>query len=134
MTIIHQLYFHQTPLDFQEYHSRSLLAPRLLRLSAVDASSPLFAGAHAYLVPRLWGTPALLTLIVLQAVLSGGFRDTRAVLRLVLLGAVINAALTPALLVGAEAGIAGAAWATTVACYAAAAAAWIIHREREGDR
>ena len=33
-------------------------------------------------VPRLCGTPGLLTLIVLQATLSGAFRDTAAVLRL----------------------------------------------------
>lgn len=96
----------------------------LLRLSAVGSTSPLFQSARAYLLPRLWGTPALLVLITLQAVLSGAFRDTRAVLRLLLLGGAVNAVLTPALVVGLNAGTGGAALATSIACYVAATAAW----------
>lgn len=90
------------------------------------------APARSYLVPRLWGSPALLTLIVLQATLSGAFRDTRAVLRLVVLGASVNAVLTPLAVVLCHGGAAGAAWATTAACYASAAAAWQMLRGR-GD-
>ena len=111
-------------------HRGSFLAPWLLRLSAVDSSSPLLAPAQAYLVPRLWGSPALLTLIVLQATLSGGFRDTRAVLHLVLLGATVNGLLTPlGVWLG---GVKGAAWATTLACYVSALWAWRMLRGR-GD-
>eukprot|EP00438_Fugacium_kawagutii_P016021 Skav233588 [mRNA] locus=scaffold2520:316252:326315:- [translate_table: standard] len=92
---------------------------------------------------------------VLQATLSGAFRDTAAVLRLVLLGAGINAVLTPvavvmlhggtagvephgALLGGAgvqllqQGSIPGAAWATTFACYASAVAAWLMVSRRPG--
>ncbi|CAJ1458238.1 unnamed protein product [Effrenium voratum] len=111
----------------------SFLAPLLLRLSSVDASSPLLQPASAYLVPRLCGTPGLLTLIVLQATLSGAFRDTAAVLRLVLLGAGLNAVLTPLAVAGCHLGAAGAAWATTAACYAAAAAAWVTVKRRKSE-
>ncbi|CAK9112493.1 Protein DETOXIFICATION 45 [Durusdinium trenchii] len=83
-------------------------------------------------VPRLWGSPGLLTLIVLQATLSGAFRDTTAVLRLVLLGAFLNAVLTPLAVVGMHGGTAGAAWATTVSCYASAVCAWIMVARRPG--
>lgn len=110
----------------------SVLAPLLLRLSSVEASSPLLEPAKAYLVPRLWGSPGLLTLIVLQATLSGAFRDTTAVLRLVLLGAFLNAVLTPLAVVGMHGGTAGAAWATTVSCYASAVCAWIMVARRPG--
>ena len=44
---------------------------------------------------------------VLQATLSGAFRDTTSVLRLVLLGAGINAVLTPIAVVVFHAGSAG---------------------------
>ena len=47
---------------------------------------------------------------VLQATLSGAFRDTGAVLRLVLLGAGINALLTPLAVVLLKGGTAGGAW------------------------
>ena len=53
---------------------------------------------------------------VLQATLSGAFRDTGAVLRLVLLGAGINALLTPLAVVLLKGGTAGGAvlqWAST---------------------
>lgn len=108
----------------------SLLAPLLLQACSVAPSSPLFEPARAYLVPRLWGTPGLMTLIVLQAALAGGFKDSKAVLRSVLLGAAINAVLTPALLIAARLGVAGAAWATTAACYGSAAAAWLAVQRR----
>lgn len=110
----------------------SVLAPLLLRLSSVEATSPLLGPAKAYLVPRLWGSPGLLTLIVLQATLSSAFRDTGAVLRLVLLGAGINAVLTPLAVVLLKGGTAGAAWATTFACYCSAAAAWFTVARRPG--
>jgi len=110
----------------------SALAPMLLRLSSVEETSPLMGPARDYLVPRLWGSPGLLTLIVLQATLSGAFRDTTSVLRLVLLGAGINAVLTPIAVVVFHAGSAGAAWATTVACYASAVAAWVTVAKRPG--
>lgn len=45
---------------------------------------------------------------MLQATLSGAFRDTAAVLRLVLLGAGINAVLTPIAVVLLHGGTAGA--------------------------
>ncbi|CAK0853334.1 unnamed protein product, partial [Prorocentrum cordatum] len=102
----------------------SLCCGWLLRLAGVGPGSELFEPARAYLVPRLWGTPGLLVLLVLQAALSGAFRSTGAVLRLVLLGAAVNAALTPALVVHARLGTAGAALATVAACYVMALAAW----------
>lgn len=102
----------------------SVAVPWLLRLSAVGPSSPLAAPAASYLVPRLLGTPALLTLIVLQAALSGAFQDTKSVLCLVLLGAAVNTVLTPIFIFGLGAGTAGAAWATTISCFVSAFAAW----------
>eukprot|EP00439_Symbiodinium_sp_Y106_P085792 s162_g29.t2 len=108
----------------------SALSTCLLRLSSVEASSPLLEPAKAYLVPRLCGAPGLLTLIVLQAALSGAFRDTTAVLRLVLLGAGLNAVLTPLGVATLHGGTAGAAWATTAACYVSAVAAWILVARR----
>lgn len=108
----------------------SALSTCLLRLSSVEASSPLLEPAKAYLVPRLCGAPGLLTLIVLQAALSGAFRDTTAVLRLVLLGAGLNAVLTPIGVATLHGGTAGAAWATTAACYVSAVAAWILVARR----
>lgn len=112
----------------------SLCSAQLLWLSAVSPSSALFAPARAYLVPRLWGTPGLLALLVLQATLSGAFKDTRKVLRLVLLGAVVNSILTPALVIFTQSGTAGAALGTTVACYVMAVAAWrsLMHGPQGG--
>ena len=66
-------------------------------------------------VPRLCGAPGLLTLIVLQAALSGAFRDTTAVLRLVLQGAGLNAVLTPLGVATLHGGTAGCPLACFVA-------------------
>jgi len=112
----------------------SFLAPWLLRLSAVDGTSPLFLPARDYLVPRLVGTPFLLTLIVLQAVLAGAFRDLRASFQPLLLVALVNPVLPPAFIVSLVAGTGGAAWATTAACCASAVAAWrVVDRRGAGN-
>jgi len=113
-----------------------VLAPWLLRLSSVGPGSPLLEPAKRYLVPRLLGTPGLLMVIVLQAALLGAFKDTRTILRLVLLGGVVNSVLTPWFIKGFGQGTGGAAWATTIACYASANAAWfaVKGRAQEGDR
>eukprot|EP00930_Biecheleria_cincta_P055196 TRINITY_DN41545_c0_g1_i1.p1 TRINITY_DN41545_c0_g1~~TRINITY_DN41545_c0_g1_i1.p1 ORF type:complete len:564 (+),score=59.38 TRINITY_DN41545_c0_g1_i1:99-1790(+) len=102
----------------------TLCAPALLWLGGIAFGSPMMTPATAYLVPRVWSMPALLVQIVIQAGLSGAFQDTRTVLRLLLLGSFVNAILTPIFVVGLHWGTAGAALATTIACYASAVAAW----------
>ena len=90
---------------------------------AGTSSSPLLPPARRYLVARALAAPATLSLMALQGAFRGA-RDTVTPLGALSLASGLNIILDPLLIVVARGGVFGAALATTLAQYAAAALLW----------
>ena len=95
----------------------------LLRLLGVGRGSDLAQPARRYLAARALSAPAALSLMALQGAFRGA-RDTRTPLAALALASALNVALDPLMIVTLNGGVAGAALATTVSQYAAAALLW----------
>lgn len=97
------------------------LALPLLRL--MGAGEDLLPLATQYLRVRALAAPALLTLIASRGILYG-HGDARTVLRVVTVLNLVNVVLDPLFIFGFGWGLAGAAWATTLAQYVGAT--WFV--------
>lgn len=96
------------------------LAPQLLRLWTGTASAQLLAPASVYVAIRALGAPAALVTSVCQAAFLAAKQPAVPVLT-VLVAAGVNLLGDLVLCVGLGQGLAGAAWATTLSQYVAAA-------------
>ncbi|HEX9034288.1 MAG TPA: MATE family efflux transporter [Streptosporangiaceae bacterium] len=90
-------------------------------IGAFGASAAVSAGAVTYLRISLLGAPAMLAVLAGTGVLRG-LQDTRTPLVVSVVANVANVALNATLVLGLGWGIAGSAWGTVIAQYAAAAA------------
>jgi MATE family multidrug resistance protein len=98
----------------------SLATPLLKLMGASESLLPL---AAQYLQIRALAAPALLTLIASRGILYG-HGDARTVLRVVTVLNLVNIVLDPLFIFGFGWGLAGAAWATTLAQYVGAV--WFV--------
>jgi MATE family multidrug resistance protein len=106
-----------------------LFAEPVLRV--MGAQKDLLADASTYLRIRVLGMPAVLLATVAHGVFRG-YQDTRTPLWVTGSISVFNLILDPILIFGFDWGLAGAAWATTVAQWMGAAIfIWLFWRRRE---
>src|SRR5215813_8040576 len=96
-----------------------LLAPLIVHV--FGASPAVTAGAVTYLRISLLAAPAMLTVLAGTGVLRG-LQDTRTPLFVSVIANIANVALNAIFVLGLHWGIAGSAWGTVIAQYAAAAA------------
>ncbi len=106
-----------------------LFADPILRL--MGAQSDLLSDATVYLRIRVLGMPALLLAMVAHGVFRG-YQDTRTPMWVTGSIAILNLILDPILIFGMGWGLAGAAWATTVAQWLGAGAFVILFYRRRG--
>ena len=105
---------------------------RGLGLAASGPSAATLVSARSYLVGRALAAPAVLALMALQGAFRGA-RDTVTPLGALALATALNLVLDPILIVGLRLGVFGAALATTLSQYAAAALLWRRLAERCGE-
>ena len=105
---------------------------RGLGLAASGPSAATLVSARSYLVGRALAAPAVLALMALQGAFRGA-RDTVTPLGALTLATALNLVLDPVLSVGLRLGVFGAALATTLSQYAAAALLWRRLAERCGE-
>ncbi|MCP3998322.1 MAG: MATE family efflux transporter [bacterium] len=106
-----------------------LLAEPVLRM--MGAQKDLLADASTYLRIRLLGMPAVLLATVAHGVFRG-YQDTKTPLWVTGSISVFNLILDPILIFGFGWGLAGAAWATTIAQWMGASIfVWLFWRRRE---
>jgi len=105
---------------------------RGLGLAASGPSAATLVSARSYLVGRALAAPAVLALMALQGAFRGA-RDTVTPLGALTLATALNLVLDPVLIVGLRLGVFGAALATTLSQYAAAALLWRRLAERCGE-
>ncbi len=102
-----------------------------LVLAGSGSSAATLASAQRYLFGRALAAPAVLALMALQGAFRGA-RDTVTPLGALALASALNVALDPVLIVWARAGVLGAALATTLSQYVAAALLWLRLAKRCG--
>lgn len=86
----------------------------------ISQTSPLFPPAHAYLNTRLWAAPAVLGIVVAEGAFRG-YANTRIPLIASIVAALINLVLDPILMFPLGLGVMGAAAATAISQFGAAA-------------
>ncbi|KAG7350489.1 MATE efflux family protein [Nitzschia inconspicua] len=94
--------------------------PTMLATMGVSASSPLFKPACDYLFARCWAAPAVVGIVVAEGVFRGN-DDNKTPLIASSVAAVVNLILDPLLMFSLGMGMAGAAWATAISQFGAAA-------------
>ena len=94
--------------------------PFCLKLMGVPRTSTLFAPANEYLKTRIWAAPAVLGIVVAEGAFRG-YGNTRIPLLASLVASVVNFILDPILMFPLGMGVRGAAAATALSQFGAAA-------------
>jgi len=97
--------------------------PRILQAMGATAGSPLYKPAQEYLFARCWAAPAVVGIVVAEGAFRGS-GDSKTPLLASAAAAVINLIFDPLLMFPGKMGMAGAAAATAMSQFAAAAVYW----------
>jgi putative MATE family efflux protein len=104
--------------------------PTLLATMGVSPSSPLYKPACDYLFARCWAAPAVVGIVVAEGAFRGN-DDNKTPLIAASVAAAINLVLDPLLMFPLGMGMAGAAWATAISQFGAAAMfGWRLWKRR----
>jgi Na+-driven multidrug efflux pump len=96
----------------------------------ISQTSPLFPPAHAYLNTRLWAAPPVLGIVVAEGAFRG-YANTRIPLIASCVAALINLVLDPILMFPLGLGVTGAAAATALSQFGAAAVYAFFSQQEE---
>jgi putative MATE family efflux protein len=104
--------------------------PAFLATMGVSVSSPLYNPACDYLFARCWAAPAVVAIVVSEGAFRG-YDDNTTPLVAAFVAAAINLILDPLLMFTLRMGMAGAAWATALSQFGAAALfGWRLWKRR----